>query len=876
MTSNDPGSGLAASCHAPAGRVVSLPVLAVAGGDRDLGEVARRARRGGRNAWRPGHGTIKHSSTGRWRAIVLALVHLVIIAHVIQWLITGMTLSPVEPSESMQTLRDGVVNAGAVMFVVAIGSTLVLGRFFCGWACHVVALQDACSWLMTRLRVKPRPFRSRLLVWFPLGLALYMFIWPVVHRTVIRPIFADERGRVPTWLGQSAPLPGITTDFMVPDFWATFPAWYVAIPFLAICGFACVYFLGSKGFCTYGCPYGGFFGPADLVAPGRIRVHEEKCHQCAHCTAACTSNVRVHEEVRDYGAVVDPGCMKCMDCVSVCPNDALYFGFGAPAVLTKPRSDRAKQSAAKARAMREARYDLSRGEEWVLAILVVVLTQCYRGMGNQVPLLMAVGMATIVGYCTWSCWRMLREPNRRLQSLQLKFKGSMRPAGYVLIAGTLAMLVVAAWSGLVRVERLRGDLAYARLTTPLPVVLGAGFAPGVRERATAERAIKHYERSGAFSAGGWGWALRPDDALNSAYARLVTGDLDGAAKDLEFIMQRGKPADALVFQIGQLKSIRGAKSAELEAFYARAIETHPELFGVRASLAKLRLDRGDRDGAKALWASVVPGIGEPTGAVPAAALVAGAQSMAQLGESLRATQLALATGEHRDVTPEQLLAAAGVLRQVNETTKAADLARRSAEASRTRSLGSGKVAAAQMLVELDRREDALERVRLGVTRAREVGPHIGQADTLFSAGVLLVRLGQGTEGWPLIREAARQMQGAGWDSVPIARFMISAGLQGQDKSLVREGAMLLRTALTSGGADMPMLLLEAAQAAYADQQREEALSYMKAAATIGASSAMLADRYASLLADAGNGAEAAKWKAEARQRAERLKPRASP
>ena len=59
----------------------------------------------------------------------------------------------------------------------------------------------------------------------------------------------------------------------------------------------------------------------------RIRV-TDACAGCGHCTAVCTSNVRVHEEVRDYGMVVDSGCMKCLDCVSVCPNDALYYGAG--------------------------------------------------------------------------------------------------------------------------------------------------------------------------------------------------------------------------------------------------------------------------------------------------------------------------------------------------------------------------------------------------------------------------------------------------------------------------------------------------------------------------------------------------------------------
>ena len=92
-----------------------------------------------------------------------------------------------------------------------------------------------------------------------------------------------------------------------------------------------VYFLGAKGFCTYACPYGGFFGVADKLAPGRIRV-TDACNECGHCTAVCTSNVIVHREVKEFGMVVDPGCMKCMDCVSVCPNDALYFGFGRPSI----------------------------------------------------------------------------------------------------------------------------------------------------------------------------------------------------------------------------------------------------------------------------------------------------------------------------------------------------------------------------------------------------------------------------------------------------------------------------------------------------------------------------------------------------------------
>ncbi|MCA9751160.1 MAG: 4Fe-4S binding protein, partial [Gemmatimonadetes bacterium] len=253
-------------------------------------------------------GPLKKSRMGKRRALVLGAIHVAVVIHLLQWKWSGSTLSPVEPSESMRTLELGELNAGFLFFLAAIVSTAIFGRFFCGWGCHLVALQDLCGWLMKRAGIRPRPFRSRLLLFAPLVLGLYMFVWPTLKREVLVPL-ASRAG----WalFREPPPFPGFENHLITRDFWATFPGIAIAIPFLLICGFLTVWLLGAKGFCTYGCPYGGIFGPVDAIAPGRIRVNDN-CDGCAHCTAVCTSNVRVHAEVRQYGMVRDPGCMKCL------------------------------------------------------------------------------------------------------------------------------------------------------------------------------------------------------------------------------------------------------------------------------------------------------------------------------------------------------------------------------------------------------------------------------------------------------------------------------------------------------------------------------------------------------------------------------------
>jgi ferredoxin len=549
------------------------------------------------------------SGMGKWRAAVLILVHVVFALHMAHWLGgkdggVRATLTPVEPSESMSTLETGAVNAGFVFFATTLLSTLLLGRFFCGWACHVVALQDACGWAMKKIGVHPKPFRSRLLLWGPLVLALYMFVWPTVRREVLTPLLGvdinrdgnkaslvtglreslmlrdlngdghvskagepgdfvpgvpeavvgrdlngngtmtdvlPEYAELPLWMGRSAPLPGFRPHFLTEDFWATFAHWPVAIPFLVICGFATVYFLGAKAFCTYGCPYGGFFAPIDRLSPVRIRVNDD-CNGCGHCTAVCTSNVRVHEEVRDYGAVVDPGCMKCLDCISVCPNDALRLGVGKPGMFTKPRDPDSPQLA-QARERAQKRYDLSVREELAIGGLFLLFFMGYRGMYNAVPLLMAMGIAMIVAFMVHKAWRVLRDRNVRAPFWQLKRDGHLRFAGVLFLGATLALALLGVQGLAVKIAYWKGEAVAARLgrIDDAWQSVGKRYAPTEQDKAEANAAIAAIKFAGGFEDGGIAFYTSPAQHERLSYLYACINDNAQAEAHLLRLVQTADP-----------------------------------------------------------------------------------------------------------------------------------------------------------------------------------------------------------------------------------------------------------------------------------------------------------------------------------------------
>ena len=444
-----------------------------------------------------GHcGPVRPSKRGRWRALSLSAVYVAAAAHVIHWKLTGRTLTPVEPSEAMQTLGQGLVNAGFVLFAILIVGTLIFGRFFCGWGCHIVALQDLCTWALRKMGVRPRPFRSRLLVFVPLLAAVWMFVIPSLLRLVM-----------------GAEHPAFRAAFFTDNLWGRFPGPWVAFLTLSVCGFLTVYLLGNKGFCTYGCPYGGVFGLVDTFAPGKIRV-SDACDGCGHCTATCTSNVRVHEEVKLYQMVVNPGCMKCLDCVDVCPKDALSYGFGPPSrAKSQPRVKPPQRD-----------YDFTLGEEFAMAGIFLVSVVILRALYDAVPFLLALGLASMSAYTLLTAARMSYVRNLRYSRYQLTANGRATRAGRVFLVAAAAWTLFLAHSGVVQYCTLQGsrqleaggveslDLLFRAETLGLfpSAALEARIASASHAKGDDAAAERHYRR-----------AVELDDDLASAHLELA-------------------------------------------------------------------------------------------------------------------------------------------------------------------------------------------------------------------------------------------------------------------------------------------------------------------------------------------------------------------
>ncbi|MHC5001577.1 MAG: 4Fe-4S binding protein [Planctomycetota bacterium] len=500
---------------------------------------------------------------GRWRAGCLALIYLLAGIHIAHWRITGKSLAPLELNEVMHTLELGVITAGFLFMVTAVLATSIFGRFFCSWGCHILALQDGCAWLLARLRIRPKPVRSRLLLLIAPGALIYMFLWPQVTRIVE---------------GRPAPAWRIATDaegwasFTTTDFWRNLPGPGVTLTTFLVCGGLIIYVLGSRSFCRYACPYGALFGLADRVAPGRI-LSVGDCANCGRCTAVCKSSIRVHEELTVFGKVVSPSCLKDLDCVDVCPQRAIGFGFARPSGF---RSF--------SRAARKPAYDLTWFEEGLAAASFLVTLLSVRGLYATIPFLLALGIASIVAYGAVVAVRLIRAEHARLGGIQLKIHGRLTRAGVVFAAGAVLATALLVHSAFIRLHEVRGHRAYER-------VVAAAMAGGLHQASAAH--AEAIDQLGACARWGLVRTMLLDRRLATLY--LLAGDEGLATPHLERLSGRD-PALALELT-GDVHACMGRSEPAL-VDYEAALRHDPRRPRVHRSMAQLLAQRGDSAAAR--------------------------------------------------------------------------------------------------------------------------------------------------------------------------------------------------------------------------------------------------------------------------------------
>lgn len=522
----------------------------------------------------------------RWslRLWVLITVQVAMLLHILVWWI-GMplgwlTLSPVEPSEAIETASDGIVNAGAIFFAAALVSTALLGRWFCGWGCHVVLLQDWCLRLLRKGGIRPRAFRSRLLYVAPFALAVYMFIGPLFYRFVW----------APWWEQRALEWPGFHFEILTRDLWASMPGVAVGLVFLFLCGFVTVYVLGAKGFCTYACPYGGFFAPIDRLSLRRVTVNDS-CEGCAHCTAACTSNVRVHEQVATWGKVIDVGCMKTTDCIEACPNDALSIQWSVPALLPRRREGRPRP---------KRRWDIGLSGDIALGITMLASFLAWRGAYGVVPMLMSLGVASVVTWLCWKSWRVLRDKNVSFHRFQLKRSGIPTGAGVIFLLISSAAVLATMQAGASRYAGMQANVwaAGIRFEIAAPPKVGTSIYTS-EEEARAAAAIEWYRLAGPVWQGGVGLGVDPNHLLAEARLRAGMGELDEAAELLDEVARTSKPNQQVEIERLMVAASRSGWP-EVQAAAAAIIETHPRWGRFRRACVELALMRGDLPAAIAM------------------------------------------------------------------------------------------------------------------------------------------------------------------------------------------------------------------------------------------------------------------------------------
>lgn len=227
------------------------------------------------------------------------------------------------PLSALSVLASSwLLPAGLAIALAIVALTVVFGRAFCGWVCPVGTLNQVASWLTRRLRRGPYHHVNR---WRPHFRLKYLLLVALLVAALagtlsiglLDPISLATRSLA------SAVLPALSwvtaADGQRPRTFGG--AWLTGAVFL---GLLAANRWVARWWCRALCPLGALLGLGARAAVFRIHVDPELCNECHRCVRDCQGADEPFAKHRVSE------CHVCLNCVSVCPEDAITYRAFAP------------------------------------------------------------------------------------------------------------------------------------------------------------------------------------------------------------------------------------------------------------------------------------------------------------------------------------------------------------------------------------------------------------------------------------------------------------------------------------------------------------------------------------------------------------------
>jgi polyferredoxin len=202
--------------------------------------------------------------------------------------------------------------AGALLSLVVVGLTFVLGRYFCGWVCPLGTLLDLFDALAHR---KPRPASS--LKWTKYLVLLFLVVSAALGVSLIGffdPLVIMERSLALVLYPAGTYLVSLFGNLRPVFFTESLLA---LASFLGILGLG---FIAPRFWCRNLCPLGGLFALLGKVALFKFSFRGE-CRECGLCARGCPTGA-----IDEKKQSVDSGeCIDCLACAYECRDQGVRY-----------------------------------------------------------------------------------------------------------------------------------------------------------------------------------------------------------------------------------------------------------------------------------------------------------------------------------------------------------------------------------------------------------------------------------------------------------------------------------------------------------------------------------------------------------------------